>query len=113
MTESELSLASLLTKTVIPPHRVSPSASPMTGSSGVSSTPQLRDTITGASEYWIARLSLSSGGHSADPLAGDDSRGCGAVVLNDRHEFQFSKHQLQTRVRGLAARCARGLHLSF
>jgi hypothetical protein len=29
-------------------------------------------SITNASEYWIARRSLSSGGHSADPLAGDD-----------------------------------------
>src|SRR5580765_3269852 len=27
--------------------------------------------------YWIIRRSLSSGGHSADPLAGDDSRHCG------------------------------------
>ena len=26
-------------------------------------------------EYWIARRSLSSGGHSADPLAGDDDCG--------------------------------------
>jgi hypothetical protein len=40
--------------------------------SGVSSTPRLLDSITNASEYWIARRSLSSGGHSADPLAGDD-----------------------------------------
>jgi hypothetical protein len=24
-------------------------------------------------EYWIARRSLSSGGHSADPVAGDDN----------------------------------------
>src|SRR6266850_3715388 len=57
---------------VIPRHRVSPPASPMTGSSGVSSTPRLLDSVTGTSEYWIARRSLSSGGHSADPLAGDD-----------------------------------------
>jgi hypothetical protein len=27
---------------------------------------------TNARDYWVARLSLSSGGHSADPLAGDD-----------------------------------------
>jgi hypothetical protein len=26
-------------------------------------------------EYWIARRRLSSGGHSADPLAGDDGYG--------------------------------------
>jgi hypothetical protein len=25
-----------------------------------------------AAEYWMPRLSLSSGGHSADPLAGHD-----------------------------------------
>ena len=30
--------------------------------------------------YWIARRSLSSGGHSADPLAGDDDWECGAVI---------------------------------
>jgi hypothetical protein len=40
--------------------------------SGVSSTLRLLDSIIDASEYWIARRSLSSGGHSADPLAGDD-----------------------------------------
>jgi hypothetical protein len=34
--------------------------------------PQLFDSITDTSEYWVARRSLSSGGHSADPLAGDD-----------------------------------------
>jgi len=39
---------------------------------GVSSTLRLFDSITDASEYWVARWSLSSGGHSADPLAGDD-----------------------------------------
>jgi hypothetical protein len=39
---------------------------------GVSSTLRPLDSITDASEYWIARRSLSSGGHSADPLAGDD-----------------------------------------
>jgi hypothetical protein len=44
----------------------------MTGSSGVSSTPRLFRFVTDVSEYWIARRSLSSGGHSADPLAGDD-----------------------------------------
>ena len=40
----------------------------------VSSTPQLFDFITDASEYWIARWSLSSGGaHSRDPLARNDA----------------------------------------
>jgi hypothetical protein len=67
-------------RTVILRHRVSPPASPMTGSSGVSSTLQLFDSITDASEYWIARRSLSSGGHSADPLAGDDGCGYGAMI---------------------------------
>src|SRR6266700_7959508 len=38
----------------------------------VSSTPRLIDSITDASEYWIARWSLSSGGASADPVADDD-----------------------------------------
>ena len=36
-------------------HRVSPSASPMTGSRGVSSTLRSIDSITHVSEYWIAR----------------------------------------------------------
>jgi hypothetical protein len=44
----------------------------MTGSSGASSTLWLRGSITDDPGYWIARWSLSSGGHSADPLAGDD-----------------------------------------
>src|SRR3981189_4010945 len=35
---------------VIPRHRVSPSARPMTGSSGVSSTPRLFDSRTGVGE---------------------------------------------------------------
>jgi hypothetical protein len=39
---------------------------------GVSSTLRLFVSITNTSEYWIARWSLSSGGHSADPLADDD-----------------------------------------
>jgi hypothetical protein len=47
---------------------------------GVSSTLRLLDSITDASEYWIARRSPSSGGHSADPLVGDDVVGCGAVI---------------------------------
>jgi hypothetical protein len=38
---------------------------------GASSTLRLLDSL----EYWIARRSLSSGGHSADPLAGDDAGG--------------------------------------
>jgi len=28
---------------------------------------------SGFTEYWIVRRSLSSGGHSADPLADDDT----------------------------------------
>ncbi len=42
--------------------------------SGASSTPQLFDSITDVSEYWIARWSLSSGARSRDPVAGDDGR---------------------------------------
>src|SRR5207302_3854447 len=34
--------------------------------------------------YWIVRRSLSSGGHSADPVADDDSYGCG---------FAFSRRE--------------------
>jgi hypothetical protein len=40
--------------------------------SPLSRSPRPHGSITNASEYWIARWSLSSGGHSADPLAGDD-----------------------------------------
>jgi len=40
---------------VMPRHRVSPSASPMTGSSGASSTPRPFDSPR-ALEYWITRL---------------------------------------------------------
>jgi hypothetical protein len=40
-------------------------------SGGIQST-QAFAIIREAAEYWIARRSLSSGGHSADPLAGDD-----------------------------------------
>jgi hypothetical protein len=58
---------------------------------GVSSTPQLFDPITNASEYWVARRSLSSGGHSADPLAGDDRWGYGAFVLCEVDGGQFAK----------------------
>ena len=39
---------------------------------GPSSRPNLISSRSNVSEYWIARRSLSSGGHSADPLAGDD-----------------------------------------
>jgi hypothetical protein len=39
---------------------------------GTSSTPRPLDSIADASEYWIARRSLSSGAHSRDPVAGDD-----------------------------------------
>jgi hypothetical protein len=57
----------------------------------VSSTPQLFDPITNASEYWIAHQNLSSGGHSADPLAGDDGWGYGAFVLCEVDGGQFAK----------------------
>src|SRR5450759_2503409 len=53
---TELGCRAAPQRVVILRHRVSPSASPMTGSSGVSSTPRLLDSITGASEYWIARF---------------------------------------------------------
>jgi hypothetical protein len=31
-------------------------------------------------EYWVTRWSLSSGGHSPDPVAGDDNWVCGYVL---------------------------------
>jgi hypothetical protein len=68
-----LLVASLLAETVILRER------------GVSSTLPLFVSITNTSEYWIARWSLSSGGHSADPLADDD----GLRVWRVR--IQFSK----------------------
>jgi len=39
--------------------------------SGVSSTPRRVLSMAVAGVYWIIRWSLSSGGHSADPLADD------------------------------------------
>jgi hypothetical protein len=48
--------------------------------SGVSSTPQLLDSITSALEYWIVRRSLSSGARSRDPVADDDDWICGVVL---------------------------------
>src|SRR5882757_5452739 len=68
----------------------------------VSSTPQLCESIIDASEYWIARRSLSSGGHSADPLAGDDGCGYGAVIVSSRHcERSEAIHSSFTRRDGL------------
>jgi hypothetical protein len=49
--------------------------------SGVSSIQEHSRFFTSAAAYWITRRSLSSGGHSADPLAGDDDQDqpfCGA-----------------------------------
>jgi hypothetical protein len=48
------------------------------------------DSIIDVPEYCIARRGLSSGGHSADPLAGDDGWGCGAFVLCNGFNFQKS-----------------------
>jgi len=41
---------------------------------GVSSTPRPSELIIDVTAYWIIRRSLSSGGHSADPVADDDGR---------------------------------------
>ncbi|HYS88561.1 MAG TPA: hypothetical protein VEN78_26690, partial [Bradyrhizobium sp.] len=71
----------------------------MTGSSGVSSTPQLLVSITNVPEYWITRRSLSSGGHSADPSAGDDGWECDAFVFNELPSIQFSNSQSQAILR--------------
>jgi hypothetical protein len=54
-------------------HSAAPKEAVVPREGGVSNTPQLLDAITGASEYWIARWSLSSGAaRCADPVAGDD-----------------------------------------
>jgi len=66
--EMDAFVASLLAPTaVIPRHRVSPSASPMTGSSAVSSTLRLLDSIAAISGV---------PGRPVKP--GDDDRECGA-----------------------------------
>jgi len=44
----------------------------MTGSGGGIQYAAAFRIIANALEYWIVRWSLSSGGHSADPLADDD-----------------------------------------
>jgi hypothetical protein len=54
---------------VVPRHRVSPSASPMTGSSGASSTPRLSVQSRLPLEYWIRLRSLSYGGQVIRPTA--------------------------------------------
>ena len=44
--------------------------------SGASSTLWPLGFVIMSLEYWIARRSLSSGAHSRDPVAGDDSLIC-------------------------------------
>jgi len=39
-----------------------------------------------ALEYWVSRRSLSSGGHSAAPVAGDDTEYVFAISLHDEPE---------------------------
>jgi hypothetical protein len=68
---------------------------------GVSSTQRLLDCIIGASEYWIARRSLSSGGAMRRPGGGR------------RRLRVWRTHIHQTRARDLAARCARVVHLAL
>src|SRR6266478_6873570 len=54
-------------------------ASPMTGSSGESSTPRPFDSITGASEYWVARSSramTAEGVVRVSSLRANGSREC-------------------------------------
>jgi hypothetical protein len=61
--------------------------------------------------YWITRRSLSSGGHSADPLAGDDSWMCVRLLATHcaRGLLEFSLPSNQ-RARGMSdARCTRDL----
>jgi hypothetical protein len=124
-------VAALLTKIVILGHRVSPSASPMTGSSGVSSTPQLFDSITCASDYWIARRSLSSGGaprrrgwramtvggwrgrdrpcERSDAIHSQEKRmDCFVASLHAMTALQF-----RIRLHDPATRSARAVHLSL
>jgi hypothetical protein len=61
-----------------------PQRAVMPRESGASSTPRMFASITDASEYWIARWSLSSGAHSRDPVADDDGR--------ERDVLAFIKH---------------------
>jgi hypothetical protein len=57
--------------------------------------PHLSGSIADASEYWIARWSLSSGAHSRDPVAGDDGREHDAFAFNDSHRFNFQTAKTQ------------------
>ena len=62
-------------------------------------------------EYWIVRLSLSSGGHSADPVAGDDNRIYVRILATHcaRAIEEISALSNQ-RAQGMpGARCTRGL----
>src|SRR5258705_12046100 len=69
-----------LPRSLIPRHRVSPSASPMTGSSGVSSTPRLFDFIIGFS----AILDRPPERAMTAKSAGDDGREGGAFSAEAR-----------------------------
>jgi hypothetical protein len=56
--------------------------------SGVSSIQEHSRFFTSAAAHWITRRSLSSGGHSADPLAGDDNQDqpfCGQLIIICAH----------------------------
>jgi hypothetical protein len=55
-------------------------------------------------EYWIAYRSLSSGGHSADPLAGDDDWGRYASVASRRHAPELCVNLSPYENRGCSSR---------
>jgi hypothetical protein len=87
----------------------------MTGSGGVSSTPRVLGSITGRSEYWIVRRSLSSGAHSRDPVADDDERehSRDGIRPSFANWFALKKRGRSAIPRGMqgrpGARCTRGL----
>jgi hypothetical protein len=58
-------------------------------------------------EYWITRRSLSSGAHSRDPLAGDDSAYTFAFSRRDASEACQSSRLLNPEGAGNAGRLMR------
>jgi hypothetical protein len=59
----------------------------------------------------VTRRSLSSGGHSADPVAGDDDRMCGRdLAARNARGLQVTFRPENQRAQGMPdARCTRGL----
>jgi hypothetical protein len=97
-------------RVVIPRHRVSPSASPMTGSCGVSSTPWLLGSMTSASDTGspghLVRRRASRFCRAMTSRVNAAARSRGAMRPRRALIFRPSKQRAQGKP---GARCTRGL----